>query len=82
MDSQSVKATVKGGCTDMMLPRMSMAARVISLVDTLGLLIAMVVHAASVQDRDGAKLVIEKVSGTSSLVCASSGLMVAMLGSW
>ena len=32
------------------------------LVDTLGLLITVVVHAASVQDRDGAKLVIEKVS--------------------
>ena len=34
------------------------------LVDTLGLLITVVVHAASVQDRDGAKLVIEKVRHT------------------
>ena len=31
------------------------------LVDTLGLIIGVVVHAASVQDRDGGKKVIEKV---------------------
>jgi putative transposase len=31
MDSQSVKTTEKGGCTDMTLPRRSMAASVISL---------------------------------------------------
>lgn len=31
------------------------------LVDTLGLIWAIVVHAADVQDRDGAKLVLEKV---------------------
>jgi putative transposase len=30
------------------------------LVDTLGLLAAVVVHAADVQDRDGAKLVLAK----------------------
>lgn len=33
------------------------------LVDTLGLIWSVVVHAASVQDRDGAKLVLEKVAG-------------------
>lgn len=31
------------------------------MVDTLGLLIAVVVHAANIQDRDGAKLVIAKL---------------------
>ncbi len=31
------------------------------MVDTLGLLIAVVVHAANIQDRDGAKLVLEKL---------------------
>lgn len=31
------------------------------LVDTLGLLLLVVVHAADIQDRDGAKLVLEKV---------------------
>jgi putative transposase len=30
------------------------------LVDTLGLVLAVVVHAASIQDRDGAKLVLER----------------------
>lgn len=33
------------------------------LVDTLGLIGSVVVHAASVQDRDGAKLVLEQVRG-------------------
>ena len=30
------------------------------MVDTLGLLLVIVVHAANIQDRDGAKLVLEK----------------------
>lgn len=33
------------------------------VVDTLGLLLAVVVHAASIQDRDGAKLVLGKLVG-------------------
>ncbi len=33
------------------------------LVDTLGLLLAVVVHPANVQDRDGAKLVLAKLVG-------------------
>ena len=33
------------------------------LVDTMGLLLMVVVHAANIQDRDGAKLVLEKVRG-------------------
>ncbi len=33
------------------------------VVDTLGLILALVVHAASVQDRDGAKLVLRKLRG-------------------
>src|SRR3990170_387886 len=33
------------------------------LVDTWGLLLTVVVHAASIQDRDGAKLVLEKTRG-------------------
>ena len=33
------------------------------VVDTLGLILAVVVHAANVQDRDGAKLVLEKLRG-------------------
>ena len=33
------------------------------VVDTLGLVMAIVVHAANVQDRDGAKLVLSKLAG-------------------
>jgi putative transposase len=33
-------------------------------VDTLGLVLAVVVHAANIQDRDGAKLVLAKLVGT------------------
>ncbi len=33
------------------------------LVDTIGLILGVVVHAASIQDRDGAKLLFEKVKG-------------------
>ncbi len=33
------------------------------LVDTLGLVLACVVHSAAVQDRDGARLVLEKLEG-------------------
>ena len=33
------------------------------LVDTLGLILIVVVHAANVQDRDGARLVLEKLGG-------------------
>ncbi len=51
------------------------------MVDTLGLLMAIVVHAASIQDRDGAKLVLRKLVGKYSrlrLIWADG----AMLGSW
>jgi len=33
------------------------------VVDTLGLMLAVVVHAANIQDRDGAMLVLEKLRG-------------------
>ena len=33
------------------------------IVDTLGLVLLAVVHAANIQDRDGAKLVLEKIKG-------------------
>tara|TARA_B100001971_G_C17954407_1_gene414199 strand:- start:44 stop:679 length:636 start_codon:yes stop_codon:yes gene_type:complete len=63
IDSQSVKTTEQGG------PRGYDAGKNVNgrkrhiIVDTIGLLLAVVVHAASIQDRDGAKLVLRKLKG-------------------
>lgn len=63
IDSQSVKTTEQGG------PRGYDAGKNINgrkrhiIVDTIGLLLAVVVHAASIQDRDGAKMVLQRLKG-------------------
>ena len=63
IDSQSVKTTEQGG------PRGKDAHKKVNgrkrhlVVDTLGMILAVVVHSAGIQDRDGAKLVLEKIKG-------------------
>jgi putative transposase len=63
IDSQGVKTTEQGG------PRGKDAFKKVNgrkrhlVVDTLGLVVAAVVHSAGIQDRDGAKLVLKKLVG-------------------
>ena len=65
IDSQSVKTTEQGG------PRGKDAHKKVNgrkrhlVVDTLGMVVAAVVHSAGLQDRDGAKPVLKKLVGRS-----------------
>ena len=76
LDSQSVKTTETPGVRGYDAAKKVKGRKRHILVDTTGLLLMVVVHAANIQDRDGAKLVLEQVKGTFSrlkLIWADAG---------
>ncbi|TLN09801.1 IS5 family transposase [bacterium] len=64
LDSQSVKTTETPGIRGYDAAKKINGRKRHILVDTIGLMLMVVVHTANIQDRDGAKLVLEQVIGT------------------
>ncbi len=61
VDSQSVKTTHRGGVSGDDAGKKVKGRKRHLVVDTLGLVLAVVVHSAALQDRDGAKLVLNQL---------------------
>ena len=76
LDSQSVKTTETLGVRGYDAAKKVKGRKRHILVDTVGLLLIVIVHTANIQDRDGAKLVLEQVKGKFSrleLIWADAG---------
>lgn len=76
LDSQSVKTTETPGVRGYDAAKKVKGRKRHILGDTIGLLLIVVVHTANIQDRDGAKLVLEQIRGNFSrleLIWADAG---------
>ena len=83
IDSQSVKTSNHGGVRGYDAGKKVMGRKRHLLVDTLGLILHVVVHPASIQDRDGAKLVLSvllKRFGWLRCIFADSGYAGELVG--
>jgi putative transposase len=69
MDSQSVKTTDVKGIRGYDAGKHVKGRKRHILVDTMGLLLVVLVHAADIQERDGAKLLLNKIKGCFTRLC-------------
>ena len=85
LDSQSVKVSNHGGVRGFDAGKKIMGRKRHLLVDTLGLILAVVVHPANIQDRDGARLVLRKLEGAFGwlrLIWVDGGYAGVALAQW
>jgi putative transposase len=85
VDSQSVKTTEAGGPRGFDSGKKVKGRKRQVLVDTLGLVLCVVVHSAQLQDRDGARLLFERILTRFprlKLIWADGGYAGPKLGDW
>ena len=85
LDSRSVQTTEVAGPRGCDAGKKGQGRKCHIVVDTLGLLLAVVVHTADIQDRDGARLVLARLAGRCPrlrLIWTDDGYWGPKLGAW